>query len=242
MVETDHEPPPSSVAAPAPGQTPGTAAQRRHQAAQGAIPPFPTRGLDRRAELLQTPWLHTAARTAKHDAPVDLRHLSPLGADLDNLGRKAMLGSDQPWCRLTPSLPSPAPTIDNAHHLEEGGALGFPAIRETAGECSHPSDHLGSPQGRLLLWTRTDIDPEQQPAPHCQGRMDPRSLVWTECRMGFIQLHPGHIHPTHNLAMGGARHAGLHPAASGARLCDPPHTCPQCPHHRRPTADIAPAV
>src|SRR5262245_36681459 len=33
--------------------------------------------------------------------------------------------------------------------------------------------------------------------------MDPRYLVWTEFRMGFIQLHPGHVHPTHNLAMVG---------------------------------------
>jgi hypothetical protein len=143
VVETDHEPQPSSVAAPAPGQTPGTAAQRRHQAAQGAIPPFHKRGLDRRAELPQTQLLHKAARTAKHDAPVDLRHLSPLVADLDNLGIKEMLGSDQPWFRLTPYLPSPAPTIANAQHLESGGAIGLPAIREKEGEFSHPSDHLG---------------------------------------------------------------------------------------------------
>src|SRR5256885_419589 len=51
VVETDHEPEPSPVADPAPGQTPGAASQRRHQAAQCAIPPFHEGCLDCRAEL-----------------------------------------------------------------------------------------------------------------------------------------------------------------------------------------------
>src|SRR5262252_917429 len=203
VVETDHEPEPSPVADPAPGQTPGATAQRRYQAAQCAIPPFHEGCLDRRAELPQTQLLHKAARTAKHHARVDLHHLPPLVADLHDLGIKEMLGSDQPWFRLAPHPPAPAATIDNAQHLEQGCAISFPAIREKEGKCPHPGDHLGQHHGGLLLRTRADIDPEQKPAPHRQGRMDPRYLVRTEFRMGFVQLPPGHVHLTDNLTMVG---------------------------------------
>ena len=194
--ETDHEPAPAPMADPAPGQTPGAAAPRGHQTAPCAIPPFHEGCLDRRAELPQTQLLHKATRTAKHHACVDLHHLSPLVADLHDLGIKEMPGSDQLWFRLAPHPPAPAATIDNAQHLEQRCTLGFPAICEKEGKFPHPSNHLGQHHGGLLLRTRANIDPEQKPAPHRQGRMDPRYLARTEFRMGCVQLHPGHVHLT----------------------------------------------
>ena len=148
-----------------------------------AIPPFHEGCLDRRAELPQTQLLHKATRTAKHHACVDLHHLSPLVADLHDLGIKEMLGSDQLWFRLAPHPPAPAATIDNAQHLEQRCTLGFPAICEKEEKFPHPSNHLGQHHGGLLLRTRANIDPEQKPAPHRQGRMDPRdwrgrSFAW----------------------------------------------------------------
>src|SRR5919199_4085147 len=201
VVKADQQPEPSPVADLTPGQTTGAAAQRCYQAAQCAIPPFHEGRLDRRAELPQTQLLHKAARTAKHHARVDLHHLPPLVANLHNLGIKEMLRSDQPWFRLASYPPTPAATINYAQHLEQCCTISFPAIREKEGKFPHPGNHLGQQHGGLLLRTRADIDPEEKPAPHRQGRMDPRYLAWTEFRMGFIQLHPGHVHPTDNLTM-----------------------------------------
>ena len=82
VVKTDHEPEPSPVTAPAPGQTPGAASQPGHQAAQCAIPPFHTGCLDRRAELWQAHLLTKAAGTTKDYPSADVDDMPGLVADL----------------------------------------------------------------------------------------------------------------------------------------------------------------
>src|SRR5262252_3157215 len=92
VVETDHEPDLPPVAETAPGQTPGTASQRRYQTSQGTIPAFHKRGLDCLPELPEPQLLAKTARTTEHYPGADLHHLARLVAYLDYLGVEQVFG------------------------------------------------------------------------------------------------------------------------------------------------------
>src|SRR5215471_15940057 len=158
--------------------------------------------LDRRAELPQTQLLHKAARTAKHHTRVDLHHLPPLVADLNDLGIKEMLGSDQPWFRLAPHPPAPAATIDNAQHLEQGCAISFPAIREKEGKFPHAGRHR--PRAKT-----------SSPSPGPYGS----TLLGADGVSNGLRPTAPRARPPHGpLDDGGSQHAGPRRAASGARF------------------------
>ena len=210
VVEADHEPDLPAVARVAPGQTPRAAPQGGDEPPQCAIPSFHERCLDRRAELPETQLLDEATRTTEDHAPADLHDMATRVADLDDLGVEQVFGGDEPWFRLAPHLPPPSAAIDDAQHVEQRRAIGFPAIGEKDRHLPHAGDDLGYQRSGLLLRARADVDPEQKPTPHRQGGMDPGHLAWTEFRMGFIHLHPGHVHPTDNLAMVGLGTLGCH--------------------------------
>src|SRR5215813_7414597 len=201
--EAHQKPEPSPVASAAPGQTPGAAPQGCYQPPQRPIPSFHEGCLDRRAELPETSLLDKATRTAEYHTPADLHDMASRVADLDDLGVEQVLGGDEPGMRLPPHLPPPSATIDDAQHLEQRRAIGFPSIGEKDGNLLHAGDDLGHQRGGLLLRARADVDPEQKPASHRQGGMDPRHLARTQFGMGFIQLDAGHVHLAHYLAMVG---------------------------------------
>ena len=102
VIETDQQPEPALGADPAPGQTAGAAAQRGQQAAQGAIPPFHTGPLDRRAELPQAQLLDKAARTTDDHAPADVDDLPGVVTHLDDLRIEQVCGGYKTWFGLAP--------------------------------------------------------------------------------------------------------------------------------------------
>jgi hypothetical protein len=126
--ETDHEPDLPPVAEAAPGQTPGTASQGRDQAAQGAIPAFHQRGLDRLPELPEPQLLTKTARPPEDHTPADLHHLARLVAHLDHLGVEQVFWCDESGLRRATDCPPPAGTIDDAHDLEQRRGIRLPAI------------------------------------------------------------------------------------------------------------------
>ena len=170
---------------------------------QRAIPAFHEGRLDRRAELPETQLLDKATRPTEDHAPADLHDMASRGADLDDLGVEQVLGGDEPRTRLPPHLPPPSTTIDDAQHLEQRRARGFPASSEKKGDLPHAGDDLGHQCGGLLLRARSDVDPEPKPAAHCHGGVDPRHLAWAQFGMGFVHLDAGHVHLAHHLAMVG---------------------------------------
>src|SRR4051794_6433616 len=203
VVETDHEPEPFPVADTAPGQTPSAAAQRRHQAAQCAIPPFQQGRLDRRAELPQAQLLAKAAGATENHPSSGVDNTPGLITHLDDPPGEQDWGGHPAWFGLAPHCPPPPATIHHPQHLEERGGIGLPPIRQEERDCSGARHNLRDQRGRHLLRARADVDPQQKPAAHGQGGMDPRHLAWTQLRMGFIQLHPWDVYHADHLAMVG---------------------------------------
>jgi hypothetical protein len=203
VVETDHEPEPFPVADAAPGQTPGAATQRCHQAAQGAIPPFHKGRLDRRAELPQVQLLDKAAGTTEDHPSADVDDTPGLITHLDDLRVEQVWGGHKAGFGLAAHFPPPLATIHHPQHLEQRGRIGLPPIREEEWDRSGACYHLRDQHGRHLLCAWADVDPQQKPAAHGQRGMDPRHLAWTQFRMGFIPLHPWDVYRTDHLTMVG---------------------------------------
>jgi hypothetical protein len=146
VVETDQEPDLPPVARAAPRQTPGTAPQGRHQAAQGAIPAFHKGRLDRRAKLAPAQLLAKTAWATQDHAPADLHDLASRVADLDHLGVKQGLRRYQPGLRLAPDFPTPSPPIHDPHNLKQRRRIGLPPIREKEWERLCARDDLAQNQ------------------------------------------------------------------------------------------------
>jgi hypothetical protein len=201
--ETDHEPEPFPGADAAPGQTPGAAAPRRPQAAPCAIPPCHTGRLDRRAKLPPAQLLDKAAGTTEDHPAADVDDLPGLSTHLDDLRVEQVWGGHKTWCGLAAHFPPPPATIPPPQHLEQRGGIGFPPIRQAARDRSGARHNLRSQRGGHRLRARADVDPQQQPAAHSQGGMDPRHLAWTQLRMGLSPWPPWDVYRPDHLAMVG---------------------------------------
>ena len=67
-------------------------------------------------------------------------------------------------------------TIHDAHDLEQRRSVGLPPIGEKQWQLPGTCDDLRDQRGCRVLGTRSEVDPEEEPAPHRQSRMDPFHL------------------------------------------------------------------
>src|SRR5215831_3198859 len=126
-----------------------------------------------------------------------------LVADLHDLRIEQVWGGHKAWFGLAAHLPTTPATIYHPQHLKQRGGIGLPPIRQEEWDRSGARHNLRDQRGRHLLGARADVDPQEKPAAHGQGGMDPRHLAWTQFRMSFIQLHPWDLYRTDHLAMVG---------------------------------------
>src|SRR5437763_8305662 len=116
-----------------------------------------------------------------------------LVADLHDLGVKQILRSDKPGFWLAADLPTTPRMIHAPQHLEKRRCIVLPPIREKHRHLPHTGDHLGNQCGGLRLSAWSKVDPQQKPAAHRQGRMDPLHLSWSQLGMCLIELDTWHV-------------------------------------------------
>jgi hypothetical protein len=85
---------------------------------------------------------------------------------LDHLGVEEGLWCHEPGLRLTPHLPTTPGPIHDAHNLEQRRRVGLPPIGETQGKLPGTRDDLRDQRGCRVLGPRSEVDPQEEPAPH----------------------------------------------------------------------------
>ena len=133
--------------------------------------------------------LDKAAGTTKDYPSADVDDTPGMVPHLHDLRIEQVCGGHKSRFRLTTHFAPTSGTIDHSQHLEQRGGVGLPSIGQKEGDRSGARDDLRDQCGRHLLRARAGIDPQEKPAAHGQGGMNPRYLAWTQFRMGFIQLY-----------------------------------------------------
>src|SRR5438093_1130343 len=137
--------------------------------------------------------------------------MARLVADLHDLCIEQVFGGHEPWFGLAAHLPATPRTVHHPHDLEQRGDGGLPPIAEQERELSGPRHHLGDQPRRVLLGTRSEIDPQEEPAPHRQSCMDPFHLFRSQFGMRLVQRHTGHVDVPDHLRVMGLGTLGRHP-------------------------------
>ena len=136
--------------------------------------------------------------------------MARLVADLHDLCIEQVFGGHEPWFWLAAHLPATPRTVHDPHDLEQRGDVGLPPIAEKERELSGPRHNLGDQPRRVLLGTRSEIDPQEEPAPHRQSCMDPFHLFRSQFGMRLVQLHTGHVDVPDSLLVMGLSTLGRH--------------------------------
>src|SRR5262249_24908098 len=135
-------------------------------APQGAIPSCHKGCLDRLPELPEAQLLAKTARPTADDTPDHLHDMARLVADLHDLRIVQVLGGQEPWFGLATHFPTTSRTIDDSHDLPQRRRIGLPSVCKKERELLSARDDLRDERRRRVLRTRSEVDPQEEPAPH----------------------------------------------------------------------------
>jgi hypothetical protein len=208
IIEAHQQPDASSVTGEVPGQTTRASPQRGYQPSQRPIPPFHKRGLDGLSQLPRMQLRKKPARPAEDHAGADFYNVPGLVPHFHALCVEQVFRSDQARFGLAADFPPPPGPIHHAYHLKQRRGVGLPSVCQAERQRPYASHDLRNQRRSCVLGTRAKGHPQQEPAPHRQGRMDPLDSAPPPLGMGFIHLPPLALDVLHGLLMIGVRAVG----------------------------------
>jgi hypothetical protein len=132
--------------------------------------------------------LAKTARPTEDYTPAHLYDMARLVADLYDLRIVQVFGGYEPWFGLAAHFPTTSRTIDDPYDLQQRRRISLPPVCQKERELLSARDDLRDERGRRVLGTRSEVDPQEEPAPHGQRGMEPLYSSWSQLRMGLIQL------------------------------------------------------